>query len=49
MDMDKVEVEEVEFVGSVTELSYSRDDDDDDDCPSNSGRSVVACCSPGLD
>ncbi|HXM58273.1 MAG TPA: hypothetical protein VOB72_22930 [Candidatus Dormibacteraeota bacterium] len=43
--------EQVEFVGSVTEMSYSsRDDDDDSDCPSaDGGRSVVACCSPGLD
>ena len=43
-------MDKVEFIGSVTELSYSQtnDDDDDDFCPSASGRSV-ACCSPGLD
>jgi hypothetical protein len=44
MDKDKVE-----FIGSVTEMSYSAAADDDDDfCPSANGRSV-ACCSPGLD
>jgi hypothetical protein len=42
-------MEKVEFVGSVTELSYKRPDDDDDDfCPSADTRSV-ACCSPGID
>jgi hypothetical protein len=45
-------MEKVEFVGSLTDLSISRrpdDDGDDDYCPSDSGRAMVACCSPGLD
>ena len=42
-------MDKIEFVGSVTEVSYSKDDDDDDAfCPSDSGRSLC-CCSPGLD
>jgi hypothetical protein len=40
-------MDQVEFVGSVTELSYGRDDDDDY-CPSAEGR-VVSCCSAGIE
>lgn len=44
----EVSMDKVEFVGSVTELPFGGHSADDD-CPSSGGRSVLVCCSPGLD